>query len=99
MQRQRVLFLSVLGAFCCLLNVAAAAMADPYQVLYTFTGGTTDGRFPTGSLVQSGSVLYGVTEEGGTANEGTVFAYNLATKTESILYSFTAGTTPLGPPL
>ena len=92
MQGKCVPFLSLLAAFACLLNVAAAATPDPYQVLYNFAGGTADGRYPTGSLVQSGNTLYGVTEIGGASNAGAVFDYDLATGTESIVYSFTGGT-------
>jgi uncharacterized repeat protein (TIGR03803 family) len=81
--------------------LAARGSADSYQVLYNFAGGTSDGQYPTGSLILSGTTLYGVTEEGGTADDGTVFSYNLATNSENVLHSFTGATTdgklPIGP--
>ncbi len=62
-------------------------------VIYSFTGGT-DGANPIGDLVfdQSGN-LYGVTQFGGQANQGTVFELSPPEQpegqwTESILYSF-----------
>ncbi|HMD54489.1 MAG TPA: choice-of-anchor tandem repeat GloVer-containing protein, partial [Phycisphaerae bacterium] len=56
-------------------------------VLYSFTGGS-DGRNPVDSLIKSGSTLYGMTEYGGSGNEGTLFAYNLDNSTETVLLSF-----------
>jgi len=89
-------------AGCVLVLFAAVqARADSYQVLYNFSGGTSDGQYPTGSLILSGTTLYGVTGNGGTADDGTVFSYDLATDGEAILHSFTGGTTdgdlPIGP--
>jgi uncharacterized repeat protein (TIGR03803 family) len=76
--------------------------------LHTFTGFPGDGRGPYGSLIQSGTMLYGLTSEGG-ANGGnprgigigfgTLFQYDLATNTETLLHSFGAagdGLTPDG---
>jgi uncharacterized repeat protein (TIGR03803 family) len=53
-----------------------------FKVLYTFTGGTSDGAFPEGSLIDVNGTLYGMTEAGGgTAcggqGCGTVFALTL----------------------
>jgi uncharacterized repeat protein (TIGR03803 family) len=48
-------------------------------ILRTFNFGT-DGRFVNPSLVQgSDSAIYGTTEAGGTANNGTIFRYGLTT--------------------
>jgi uncharacterized repeat protein (TIGR03803 family) len=44
-----------------------------YQVLYDFGSIANDGRFPNGSLTLLGSVLYGMTEDGGSGG-GTIFA-------------------------
>ena len=79
------------------------------QTIYAFTGGS-DGKYPglgCGPLIadKSGN-LYGVTEKGGSNNEGTVFelsppATSGGSWTESVLYSFASGTTdgqePAGP--
>ena len=43
--------------------------------LFTFDG--TNGESPWGSLILSGSTLYGMTHEGGTNGDGTVFALHL----------------------
>jgi uncharacterized repeat protein (TIGR03803 family) len=43
------------------------------KVLYSF-GRRTDGKFPVAALTNVDGALYGTTEEGGTANRGTVFA-------------------------
>jgi uncharacterized repeat protein (TIGR03803 family) len=56
--------------------------------VYTFLGGSTDGRQPTGTLIQSASNLYGTTIEGGTSGGGTIFDFNTSTHVESTLYSF-----------
>ncbi|MDP9172674.1 MAG: hypothetical protein M3O30_02255 [Planctomycetota bacterium] len=56
-------------------------------VLYSFAGGS-DGGNPFGSVIESGSILYGMTAFGGTNNEGTVFQYDLSDNSETILHSF-----------
>jgi len=62
-------------------------------VLHYFTGGSTDGLSPVGSLIEaSDGNFYGVTDEGGTSNNGVVFKIT-PTGTESVLYSFDGGTT------
>jgi uncharacterized repeat protein (TIGR03803 family) len=45
-----------------------------YTNLHEFTVSTSDGAEPYGSLLLSGSTLYGMTYYGGTNNEGVVFA-------------------------
>jgi uncharacterized repeat protein (TIGR03803 family) len=65
-------------------------------VLHSFQGGPGDGQSPVGSLVLSNSTLYGMTNEGGTTSPGpsfgTIFAFNTASKIESLAYSFGAYT-------
>lgn len=76
------------------------------QVLHNFQGvgrshGATtssgDGAGPEARLTYSDGVLYGTTLSGGTPDSvcdygcGTVFAYDLASHQESVLYSFRAG--------
>lgn len=60
-------------------------------ILHTFTGGSSDGASPFGSLTadKSGS-LYGTTTSGGSAGHGTVFEITSG-GTESVLYAFTGG--------
>jgi uncharacterized repeat protein (TIGR03803 family) len=43
-------------------------------VLYSFTGGSSDGAFPIAGLLADGAGnLYGMTGSGGTSNDGVVF--------------------------
>ena len=66
--------------------------AGVVSVLYSFTGGTTDGSFPYAALVQAGDGnFYGTTNSGGTSGQGTVFKIT-PTGVESVLYSFAGGT-------
>jgi uncharacterized repeat protein (TIGR03803 family) len=48
-----------------------------YTNLYSFAGYPSDGAAPWGSLTLSGSTLYGMTEYGGTNNDGVVFALSI----------------------
>jgi len=57
--------------------------------LYNFTDGN-DGADPQGSLVSSGSLLYGTAEYGGVNNNGTVFAINTAGSGFMVLKTFSA---------
>ena len=59
-----------------------------YKVLHNFAGYPIDGDDPDGSLIASGSILYGMTCEGGAYDEGTIFAYNINTGVETVLHSF-----------
>src|SRR5271170_7682212 len=65
-------------------------------VLHSFGHGT-DGNIPCGSLIKLGSILYGMTSGGGAYDSGkpfsggTIFAYNISTNAETILYSFAGG--------
>ncbi len=65
-----------------------------YTVLYTFcpVAGCEDGAFPTSGLVRDAAGnLYGVTSQGGSANNGTVFKVT-PSGVETVLHNF------LGPP-
>jgi uncharacterized repeat protein (TIGR03803 family) len=66
------------------------------NVIYSFQGGTADGRFPSSGLVidNSGN-LFGTTFVGGAQNLGLVFELSPPTQsggawTETVLYSFTS---------
>jgi uncharacterized repeat protein (TIGR03803 family) len=63
-----------------------------FQVLHSFDS-TTEGYWPEGSLVLSGSTLYGMTPSGGTGGVGTVFKVDTATGNLTVLHSFAGGTT------
>jgi uncharacterized repeat protein (TIGR03803 family) len=65
---------------------------NTFSVLHSFGVDPSDGRLASGSVIQSGSDLYGMTSVGGNNNDGTIFDYNTATKSERVLYSF--GSTP-----
>jgi uncharacterized repeat protein (TIGR03803 family) len=61
-------------------------------VLYSFAGGS-DGKYPyAGVILDSEGNVYGTTYQGGASNDGTVFKVN-ASGGESVLHSFTGGTT------
>jgi uncharacterized repeat protein (TIGR03803 family) len=47
-----------------------------YTEVYNFSGGS-GGAAPYGSLLLSNNVLYGMTNQGGTNDYGTVFSYSL----------------------
>jgi uncharacterized repeat protein (TIGR03803 family) len=62
-------------------------------ILHAFAGGTTDGVYPQASLIQAtDGNFYGTTLEGGAEGPGTVFKIT-PSGTETILHSFTGGTT------
>src|ERR1700685_2005705 len=63
-------------------------------ILHTFTGSTTDGKYPTYTslLMDTKGNLYGVTEEGGSSGGGILYKLSKSGKL-TILHSFTGGTT------
>jgi uncharacterized repeat protein (TIGR03803 family) len=70
-----------------------------FALLHEFSAGA-DGAYPFGSLTLAGSTLYGVTSEGGSANDGIVFQIDLDGSGYSVLHTFTGGTDggfPVGP--
>lgn len=62
-----------------------------FDLLHEFAGGTDDGRWPPGSLVLSGSTLYGMTEGGGDYGEGVVFKINTDGNGYGLLHEFAGG--------
>ncbi|MGA3350480.1 MAG: choice-of-anchor tandem repeat GloVer-containing protein [Candidatus Sulfotelmatobacter sp.] len=67
-------------------------LAGKESLVYTFEpnsdGEYTDGESPSANLIQgSNGNFYGTTEQGGTANEGTIFEVTAGGK-ETVLYSF-----------
>ena len=77
------------------LNDGALISFDPSNnsvgLLHGFQGfGNSDGSDPVSSLTAVGSVLYGTTESGGgIGNFGTIFSYDTATSTYTVLHKFT----------
>ena len=80
--------------FCCGLLVLfslAPSLQAQYKVLHSFTGSATDGDGPNGSLVLSGSALYGMTSYGGASGLGTIFKINKDGTAFVLLHSFAGG--------
>ncbi len=59
-----------------------------FTLLHSFGGGASDGALPDGSLIVSGSTLYGTTGVGGGANDGTVFEIGTDGTGFRLLHSF-----------
>jgi uncharacterized repeat protein (TIGR03803 family) len=69
-------------------GVDAATGSETVVYAFCSQGSCVDGREPASSVLDVNGVLYGTTENGGTYNGGTVFALDLATGAESVVYSF-----------
>jgi len=65
---------------------------------FTGTAGSAKGANPTGSLILSGSTLYGMTSAGGTSGFGVIFSVSTSGSVYSVLHNFsgTDGETPYG---
>ncbi len=61
--------------------------------LHDFSGSTTDGNSPMGSLTLSGSTLYGMTRYGGTKSDGIIFSISTSGGTLTDLHNFTGSKT------
>ncbi len=74
----------------CLGLASQNAGAAPYHLVHAFHGGIGDGRTPTlqSSLTVSGSVLYGMTLDGGAKGTGVVFKINTDGTGEKLLHTF-----------
>ncbi len=67
--------------------------------LYSFGSTGSDGSSPSGTLLVSGNTIYGVTPNGGTSNQGTIYRIDTDGSNYSVLHrftSFTDGQTPYG---
>lgn len=94
------LFFALIMAVVMLLSVANAR-AD-YTILHNFGADSGDGREPWGSLIVSGSTLYGMTTYGGIYGQGTLFKMNTDGSGYTILHNFGDsgdGYNPLGGPI
>jgi uncharacterized repeat protein (TIGR03803 family) len=82
-------FAPLATAIALALSAAPAKAAD--TILHNFTGGTTDGSQPYGSLTLAGSMLYGLTTYGGSNGSGTIFRLNTNGSGYTSLHNFAAG--------
>jgi uncharacterized repeat protein (TIGR03803 family) len=98
--------------FLCLLMVAVVETraAAQYTLLHGFAGAPSDGANPQyGSLATDGTVLYGLTLNGGTAGNGSIFKINVNGSGYQVMHSFAGlflgtgsvndGARPYGTPL
>jgi uncharacterized repeat protein (TIGR03803 family) len=69
------------------------ANGSGFQVIHPFTGTATDGALPYGSLIISGSTLYGMTSSGGASGAGTAFRIDTSGGSFSILHNFSSADT------
>jgi len=73
-----------------------------FTLLHSFSapngnGTNSDGIFPTGALVLSGSTLYGTAEYAGSKGAGTVFSVSTSGTNFTTLYNFTGGSDGAAP--
>jgi uncharacterized repeat protein (TIGR03803 family) len=69
-------------------TIFTIAKSGAETVLYSFKGGSGDGRYPTQEvLLDVNGTLYGTTKRGGTNGRGTVFSITTSGK-ENVLHSF-----------
>jgi len=69
-----------------------------FSILYSFDASAYQGADPQGSLVLSGSTLYGMTSGGGTNGLGIVFEIQVNSLGYQVIHSFTGGSNDGGTP-
>jgi uncharacterized repeat protein (TIGR03803 family) len=70
-----------------------------FAPIYPFTAGSVDGGSPQSSLVQSGSLLLGMTNGGGINGNGVIFNVDANSGAYNVMYRFTGGTVDGSSPL
>jgi uncharacterized repeat protein (TIGR03803 family) len=60
-------------------------------LLHVFQGGAADGAHPQGQLALYNSTLFGMTQSGGPANDGTIFRMDLDGGNYGLMHVFTGG--------
>jgi uncharacterized repeat protein (TIGR03803 family) len=77
------------AAFLAMASPSARA-ASPYRLLHAFTGGAADGATPTwgASLTNSGSTLYGMTQNGGAYTNGVLFSISTNGGAPKLIHTF-----------
>src|SRR4051812_20940920 len=73
------------------LALPAAPAAAQVLILHSFAGGPDDGQNADGSLAISGSTLFGLTNGGGSANDGALFKVGADGTGFALLHSFVGG--------
>jgi len=66
---------------------ALAAMSD-FSSLHEFAGGSEGGRWPMESPIPVGGVLYGMTQLGGTNNQGVIYRLSSDGSNYAVIHSF-----------
>ncbi len=64
-----------------------------FTLLHSFTGGSTDGVNPYGSLILADGLIYGMTYQGGPSNEGIIFSMNIDGTGFTDMHDFNTGST------
>jgi len=73
--------------------ILATSLSAQIKLLHSFTGATSDGTRPLGSVIFIGSTLYGMTGNGGTSDKGTIFKINTNGTGFTLLHRFAGGAT------
>jgi uncharacterized repeat protein (TIGR03803 family) len=82
-----------MSLMCAVVLVGPAAARAEFTLLHSFAfDSATNGALPEGgTLLQSGSTLYGMTEDGGANNRGTIFQIGDDGTGFGLLHSFAGG--------
>ena len=59
-----------------------------FTLLHEFAGSSFDGQYPLGSLIMSGTTLYGMTQNGGNNDRGTIFKIQTDGSGFTLLHAF-----------